>query len=79
MRNDYDVRLGTFEQAMPIGIDHFRNFPKVATQRLDQHKDDPVVMFCTGGIRCEKAGPFLQQQGFREVYNAAMQTYLLDR
>ena len=68
VRNNYEVRLGTFEQAVPIGIDHFRNFPKVASQRLDQHKDNPVVMFCTGGIRCEKAGPFLQQQGFREVY-----------
>ncbi len=58
-RNDYEVRLGTFENAVPIGVDHFRNFPAAV---------EPVVTFCTGGIRCEKAGPFLEQAGFEDVY-----------
>jgi RluA family pseudouridine synthase len=67
-RNDYEVRIGTFKAAIPIGIDHFRDFPS-AIQRLPaQFKQQPIVMFCTGGIRCEKAGPFMEQEGFREIY-----------
>lgn len=68
VRNDYEVEVGTFENAIPIGVDHFRKFP-AATRRLPtelQHK--PIVMFCTGGIRCEKAGPLMESQGFQEVY-----------
>jgi UPF0176 protein len=68
VRNDYEVRLGTFEQAMPIGVDHFRHFPGAVEQLPDTMKAEPIVMFCTGGIRCEKAGPYMQQAGFREVY-----------
>ena len=68
VRNDYEVRLGTFEKAMPIGVDHFRHFPKAVEQLPEALKAEPIVMFCTGGIRCEKAGPFMQQAGFREVY-----------
>ena len=66
-RNDYEVKLGTFKGAVPLGIDHFRNFPE-AVRRLPQElKDQPIVMFCTGGIRCEKAGPFMQKEGFKNV------------
>lgn len=68
VRNDYEVRLGTFENAVPIGVDHFRHFPTAVEQLPEAMKAEPIVMFCTGGIRCEKAGPFMQQAGFREVY-----------
>jgi predicted sulfurtransferase len=53
---------------MPIGVDHFRHFPTAVEQLPEAMKAEPIVMFCTGGIRCEKAGPFMQQAGFREVY-----------
>lgn len=67
-RNDYEVNVGTFENALPIGVDHFRDFP-AAVQKLDPSlKQRPIVMFCTGGIRCEKAGPYMEQQGFEKVY-----------
>jgi len=67
-RNDYEVRLGTFRNAVPIGVDHFRNFPQAVDQLPEDFPDQPIVMFCTGGIRCEKAGPYMQQAGFRDVY-----------
>jgi len=69
VRNDYEIRLGTFAGAVPIGIDHFRQFPAaVDNQSFADDPDVPVVMFCTGGIRCEKAGPYLERAGFGEVY-----------
>ena len=67
-RNNYEVRLGTFENAVPIDLDHFRNFPGAVERLADELPDQPIVMFCTGGIRCEKAGPFMEQAGFRDVY-----------
>jgi RluA family pseudouridine synthase len=68
VRNDYEVEVGTFTDAVPAGIDHFRAFPE-ATQRLPEDaKKKPLVMFCTGGIRCEKAGPLMEEQGFEQVY-----------
>jgi len=67
-RNDYEIGLGTFQGALPIGISHFRDFP-AAVDLLDDHlKQQPVVMFCTGGIRCEKAGPYMEQAGYRNIY-----------
>ena len=67
-RNDYEVKLGTFRNAIPAGIDHFRDFPAAVAKLPDDMKDAPVVTFCTGGIRCEKAAPFMEGAGFREVY-----------
>lgn len=67
-RNDYEIKLGTFRGAIPAGIDHFRDFPKAVEKLPESLKDEPIVMFCTGGIRCEKAGPFMESRGFREVY-----------
>jgi len=68
-RNDYEVRLGTFRGAVDLGIGHFRDFPQAAREKLPEAmKAQPVVMFCTGGIRCEKAGPLLEREGFSEVY-----------
>ena len=67
-RNDYEIEVGTFANAIPAGVDNFREFPKAVRQLPESMKDEPVVMFCTGGIRCEKAGPFMQEAGFRQVY-----------
>jgi len=66
-RNDYEVKLGTFENALPAGVDHFRDFPAAVARLPAQLKDQTIVMFCTGGIRCEKAGPYMESQGFRNV------------
>jgi UPF0176 protein len=67
-RNDYEVKLGTFKGAIPAGIDHFRDFPKAVAALPEEMKDQPVVTFCTGGIRCEKAAPFMEKMGFRNIY-----------
>ena len=68
VRNDYEVGVGTFEGATAIGLDHFRHFPAAISSLPDEWKQRPVVMFCTGGIRCEKAGPLMQQHGYEHVY-----------
>jgi len=67
-RNDYEVKLGTFKGARTLDIDHFREFPAAVAQLPATMKDEPVVMFCTGGIRCEKAGPFMEREGFRHIF-----------
>lgn len=67
-RNDYEVKLGTFENALPIGVDHFRDFPAAVRALPAAMKEEPIVMFCTGGIRCEKAGPFMEREGFKHIY-----------
>ena len=67
-RNDYEVRLGTFKGAVDPRIDHFREFPDAVRKLPDTLKTQPVVMFCTGGIRCEKAGPFMVREGFEQVF-----------
>ena len=61
-RNDYELRLGTFENAIDLNIKSFRQFPE-AIKGLKQDKSTPIVMFCTGGIRCEKAGPLMERYG----------------
>jgi RluA family pseudouridine synthase len=67
-RNDYEIKLGTFDRALPIGIKHFRDFPKAVGNLPEALKNQPIVMFCTGGIRCEKAGPYMESQGFNQIY-----------
>ena len=67
-RNDYEVKVGTFKNALPIGIEHFREFPAAVSRLPPALKQQPIVMFCTGGIRCEKAGPFMEMQGFEQVW-----------
>ena len=66
-RNDYEVKLGTFQNALPIGVKHFRDFPDAVRKLPQEMKDRTIVMFCTGGIRCEKAGPFMEREGFKSV------------
>lgn len=68
VRNDYEVEVGSFEHAIPARIDSFRDFPEAVQRLPESMKQEPVVMFCTGGIRCEKAGPYMEQAGFQEVY-----------
>ena len=67
-RNDYEVELGTFENAIDLNIKNFREFPKATAAISDEIKKQPVVMFCTGGIRCEKIGPYMSGLGFEEIY-----------
>ena len=67
-RNDYEVKLGTFQNARPIGIGHFRDFPEAVGKLPAAMKEQPVVLFCTGGIRCEKAGPFMEGEGFKNIF-----------
>jgi RluA family pseudouridine synthase len=67
-RNDYEVKLGTFKDALTFKIDHFRQFPEAVRGLPETMKKEPIVMFCTGGIRCEKAGPFMEQEGFENIF-----------
>lgn len=67
-RNDYEVKIGTFRNAVIPEIHTFREFPDAVRKLPDEMKEQPVVMFCTGGIRCEKAGPFMEMEGFRNIY-----------
>jgi len=66
-RNDYELRLGTFENAIDLNIKSFRQFPE-AIKKLKRDKSTPVVMFCTGGIRCEKASVVMENKGWENVY-----------
>ncbi len=67
-RNDYEVKLGTFDQAVDLNIKSFRDFPKVIENLPEEMKTLPIVTFCTGGIRCEKAAQLMLNRGFRNVY-----------
>jgi UPF0176 protein len=68
-RNDYEVALGTFAGAADPRTSSFGEFPKFVGENLDPARHRKVAMFCTGGIRCEKASSYMQSQGFREVYH----------
>ena len=67
-RNDYEIKLGSFENAVSLGIDNFREFADKIAELPEPLKEQPVVVFCTGGIRCEKAGPHMEQAGFEKIY-----------
>lgn len=67
-RNDYEVAVGTFPGALNPGTVLFREFPAWVDQNLDPARTPRVAMFCTGGIRCEKASALLLARGFQEVY-----------
>ena len=66
-RNDYELRVGTFENAIDLDIRSFRAFPEAIKSLPETMKDEPVVMFCTGGIRCEKASAIMIEAGFTNV------------
>jgi UPF0176 protein len=69
MRNHYEYEVGHFEGAIEVPSDTFREQLPMAVELLKGKKDKPVIMYCTGGIRCEKASAYLLHQGFRQVYH----------
>jgi UPF0176 protein len=68
-RNHYEVDVGSFPRALDPGTDSFREFPDFARTLADSDRDRPLAMFCTGGIRCEKATALMLELGFRDVYH----------
>ncbi len=68
-RNDYETKIGIFEGAIDPKIKVFTEFVDYVRQNLDPEKHKKVAMFCTGGIRCEKASSFMLAEGFKEVYH----------
>jgi UPF0176 protein len=68
-RNHYEVEVGTFPRALDPGTDSFRQFPEFAKELAQTSRDRPLAMFCTGGIRCEKATALMLELGFHEVYH----------
>ena len=68
-RNRYETRLGSFMDAVDPGIEHFSDFAEYVHQHLSPTRHPKIAMFCTGGIRCEKASSFMLQEGFAEVYH----------
>lgn len=68
-RNDYEWRVGAFEGAIKPNIENFREFPKYVDDHLDEFKDKQVLMYCTGGVRCERATTYLKEKGIaKNVY-----------
>lgn len=78
VRNDFEVRLGSFERAINPKTRSFGEFPSFIENSLQSSKDQKIALFCTGGIRCEKASAYLLEQGFTEVYqlNGGILRYL---
>jgi UPF0176 protein len=68
-RNDYEYGIGSFRGAIDPRTTTFREFPEFVRTHLDPRKQKKVAMFCTGGIRCEKASAFMLKEGFEEVYH----------
>lgn len=68
-RNDYECDIGSFRGAVDPRTESFRDFPEFVRANLDPSRHKKVAMFCTGGIRCEKASAFMLKEGFEEVYH----------
>jgi len=68
-RNDYEVQIGTFTNAINPKTTSFRQFPAYVAEHLDPRRHKKVAMFCTGGIRCEKSTAYMKQLGFDQVYH----------
>jgi UPF0176 protein len=68
-RNDYEYGIGTFKNAINPKTNTFREFPKFVKTHFDPKKHKKVAIFCTGGIRCEKASSYMMSEGFDEVYH----------
>jgi UPF0176 protein len=69
MRNHYEYEVGHFEQALEIPADTFRDQLPKAVEMMQEHKDKKIVMYCTGGIRCEKASAWMKHNGFSKVWH----------
>lgn len=68
-RNQYETEIGSFEGALDPQLERFQDFTDYVQTQLDPEKNPRIAMFCTGGIRCEKASSWMLQQGFKEVYH----------
>ncbi len=68
-RNSFEVAAGTFHNAIDPGTERFGEFPAFVRERLNGDKKRKIAMFCTGGIRCEKATSYLLSEGFEQVYH----------
>ena len=68
-RNDYEVHLGTFENAIDPKTKRFKELPEWTEENLNPHTHKEVAMFCTGGVRCEKYSAWMLEQGFEKVYH----------
>lgn len=68
-RNHYEYAIGTFERALDPETETFREFPQYVADNLNPESHKKVAMFCTGGIRCEKATAYMKEQGFDEVFH----------
>ncbi|MEN8236625.1 MAG: rhodanese-related sulfurtransferase [Pseudomonadota bacterium] len=68
-RNDYEVGIGAFKNAQNPRTTNFREFPEFVKKQLDPRKHKKIAMYCTGGIRCEKASSYMLAQGFEKVYH----------
>ena len=66
-RNDYETRVGMFDNAVELDIPSFRDFPDAIETLPDEYRSKTVVMYCTGGIRCEKASAVMLKAGFEDV------------
>ena len=77
-RNDYETRIGSFEGAIDLDIQSFRDFPRAIETLPDEYKSKTLVMYCTGGIRCEKASAVMLNAGFEDVrqLNGGILAYL---
>ena len=69
MRNHYEFEVGHFENALEIPSDTFRDQLPVAVEMMKDNKDTPIIMYCTGGIRCEKASAYMLHHGFKNVFH----------
>jgi len=67
-RNEFEVKIGTFEGAMALGIERFSEFPAAVSTAFGDNQDKTIVSFCTGGIRCEKAALYMKELGLKNVY-----------
>jgi UPF0176 protein len=68
-RNDYEVRVGSFARSIDPYTEQFSDFPAFVRERLDANRSTKIAMFCTGGIRCEKASSFMMHEGFENVFH----------
>lgn len=68
-RNSFECQLGTFPRAIDPGTDKFSDLPRYVAEHLAHDKSKPIAMFCTGGIRCEKATAYLLSEGFTNVFH----------
>ncbi len=68
IRNDFELEFGAFKNSLNLELENFTNFKKAAKQLPGKYKDKTIVTYCTGGIRCEKAAPYLKNLGFKDVY-----------